>query len=633
MKKFETLTRNRYLLVYDILIAVLAYAFTALFFYPLSGLSAPDYGVHPLDAAYFVCCLCVYLCFICVLKNHCVIWPHAGSKNYSRLFFSVSGTLIVNFLISYLFPIEPHFAFLFNFLIIIWSAGSRMAVRGIYQMIKIKNHKFSSSRTIQVLIIGAGTSGSMLLRALTTSASPNVYYNVVGFIDKDPHKIGSYVEDTRVLGDASSIVSLCAKYEIDEIYIALPSADLPARMQIFTICSQTGCKLKIIDRLENSLATGNKIITRNVDIEALLQRSPVHLDNSSIESDIKDQVVLVTGGGGSIGSELCRQIARFSPRKLLVLDVYENGAYDLQMELKRQYPQLHLDVIIGSIRDEGRIMHLFERYRPHIVFHAAAHKHVPLMEDSPAEAIKNNIFGTYNVVRCADKYHVSKFVFISTDKAVNPTNVMGATKRMCEMIIQAMDKASATKFMAVRFGNVLGSNGSVIPLFKRQIAHGGPVTVTHREITRFFMTIPEAAQLVIQAATSAGGGEIFILDMGAPVRIYDLAENLIRLSGYRPGIDIPIEITGLRPGEKLYEELLMDEEGLTNTQHEKIFIGRPSDITMTDIEEKLQILKKALPSDDTVTIQNALKAVVPTYLPPPNKSHTLSSCTNKKSMV
>ncbi len=615
MKNFEALTRNRCLLVYDVIFSLLAYIFAAFFLSPLPVFRNAILLPRTSDVAYFICCICVYFCFMFVFNNHCVMWFLAGTKSYSNLFLAMCCVLVTNVLISYLFPIGHHFAFLYNLLFILWSISSRMAVRGFYKLLKMKNHKIASTHTINVLIVGAGASAALLLRDLSANSSSKVYYNVIGFIDSDPHKIGSYVENIRVRGDDSSIIPLCAKYDVDEIYIAIPSSDIATRSRILNICNQTGCKLKMMDHLENSLHEGKKIFTRNVNIDDLLQRPPVHLDNSIIESDIKNQVVLVTGGGGSIGSELCRQIARFSPLKLIIFDIYENGAYDLQMELNERFPDLSVEVIIGSVRDADRLAQVFESYRPHIVFHAAAHKHVPLMEVSPAEAIKNNIFGTYNVAQCADRYHVEKFIFISTDKAVNPTNVMGATKRMCEMIIQAMDKQSHTKFMAVRFGNVLGSNGSVIPLFKRQIAHGGPLTVTHKDITRFFMTIPEAAQLVIQAAASAGGGEIFILDMGSPVRIYDLAENLIRLSGYRPNVDIPIQVVGLRPGEKLYEELLMNEEGLTHTQHEKIFIGKPSDITMADVNNKLQILKEALPSNDVATIQNALKATIPTYHP------------------
>ena len=358
----------------------------------------------------------------------------------------------------------------------------------------------------------------------------------------------------------------------------------------------------------------NKI--RDVDVEDLLGRESIKLDHEGIADYLEGKVVLVTGGGGSIGSELCRQIAKFEPKKLVIFDIYENNAYEIQNELKRNYPKLDLITLIGSVRDKGRLKEVYSNYNPQVVFHAAAHKHVPLMEDSPAEAIKNNVVGTFNVAKLASEHNVERFVLISTDKAVNPTNVMGATKRMCEMVIQSIDKISKTEFVAVRFGNVLGSNGSVVPLFKKQIASGGPVTLTHKDITRYFMTIPEAAQLVLQAGAYAEGGEIFVLDMGEPVKIYELAENLIKLSGFEPHKDIKIEVTGLRPGEKLYEELLMNEEGLKETKHQKIFIGRPGEFEFNDIERKIdELLNFAINGNEEV-LREKLKEYVPTYKEP-----------------
>lgn len=357
---------------------------------------------------------------------------------------------------------------------------------------------------------------------------------------------------------------------------------------------------------------------RDVEIEDILGRDPVKLDNENIENLIKDKVILVTGAGGSIGSELCRQITKYKPQKLVMLDIYENNLYDIEQELKYKFPKIEIDAIIASVRDKKRLRQIFEKYKPYLVFHAAAHKHVPLMENSPLEAIKNNIFGTYNVTNACDEFGVKRFILISTDKAVNPTNIMGATKRMCEMIVQAKNKVSKTEFAAVRFGNVLGSNGSVVPLFKKQITEGGPVTVTHKDITRFFMTIPEAVELVLQAMTYANGGEIFVLDMGEPVKIYDLAVSLIKLSGYIPNEDIEIKITGLRPGEKLYEELLMGEEGLEKTAHNKIFVAEPLDITMQEVQEKLNSLNKLLEKDDTDNkeIKETFKQIVPTFKEP-----------------
>ena len=358
----------------------------------------------------------------------------------------------------------------------------------------------------------------------------------------------------------------------------------------------------------------NKI--RDVDVEDLLGRESIKLDYKGISDYLEGKVVLVTGGGGSIGSELCRQIAKFDPQKLIIFDIYENNAYEIQNELKRNYPKLDLITLIGSVRDKARLKKVYTNYNPQVVFHAAAHKHVPLMEDSPSEAIKNNVVGTFNVAKLASEHNVERFVLISTDKAVNPTNVMGATKRLCEMIIQSMNNISKTEFVAVRFGNVLGSNGSVVPLFKKQIASGGPVTLTHKDITRYFMTIPEAAQLVLQAGAYAEGGEIFVLDMGEPVKIYELAENLIKLSGFEPHKDIKIEVTGLRPGEKLYEELLMNEEGLTETKHQKIFIGRPGEFEFNDIERKIdELLNFAINGNEEV-LREKLKEYVPTYKEP-----------------
>ena len=397
------------------------------------------------------------------------------------------------------------------------------------------------------------------------------------------------------------------------------------KQRIYSVCADTGLEVKTLPSIDeivdNNIGQENVFNhIRNVKIEDLLERKPVVLNNEQLESEIKGKVVLVTGGGGSIGSELCRQIARHNPSKLIILDIYENNAYDLQMELERIYPDLELRVVIASVRDRERLEQVFEKYRPSTVFHAAAHKHVPLMEYNPGESIKNNVFGTYNTAVTADKYGADKFVLISTDKAVNPTNIMGATKRICEMIVQSMEQISKTTFVAVRFGNVLGSNGSVIPLFKKQIENREALTVTHKDITRFFMTIPEAAQLVLQAACYAKGGEIFVLDMGKPVRIYDLALNMIRLSGLKPYEDIDIKITGLRPGEKLYEELMMNEEGLKSTENSKIFIGKPIFTNMETLKISLDKLEKAMISSDKEFIKSVVKDVVPTYIPNPGET-------------
>lgn len=485
----------------------------------------------------------------------------------------------------------------------------RVACRVFAQLMSTDYQAGASKR---VLIIGAGSAGSMVIHELANS-NPN-RYEIVGLIDDDKSKIHCRISGIKVLGDRNRIKAVCKEKKVDKIFFAIPSASGEVRKEILSICETTGCKVRILPGI-NEIITNKGMVdsSRNVEITDLLNRDPVKLNNQALGSLIQDRVVLVTGGGGSIGSELCRQIARFKPSLLLILDIYENNVYDIQNELLSLWPELNRRVIIASVRDRERIEEVFATYRPSLVFHAAAHKHVPLMESDPREAVKNNVFGTKNVAECADKYGVEKFVLISTDKAVNPTNVMGATKRICEMIVQELNKRSKTEYAAVRFGNVLGSNGSVIPLFKRQIAAGGPVTVTHKEITRFFMTIPEAAQLVLQAATYAAGGEIFVLDMGKPVKIYELAENLIKLSGFKPGKDIEIEVTGLRPGEKLYEELLMEAEGLTATQNAKIFITEPLDGDLENIAQGLQTLAEVIQGTDDEAVKESIAQIVTTY--------------------
>lgn len=468
----------------------------------------------------------------------------------------------------------------------------------------------------RALIVGGGSAGDMILREILNSKYSR--FNPVAIVDDDKMKVGRSILGVKIIGTTDDVEKITKEKDIDSIIIAMPSVDNEVKARIIEKCKKTGCKLKIIPGLYqilNSTTTMQDKI-RDVEVEDLLGRESIKLDNEGIEDYIKGKTVLVTGGGGSIGSELCRQIAKFSPKMLIILDIYENNAYDIQNELKNDYKDLNLKVLIGSVRDKRRIDGVFNLYRPNIVFHAAAHKHVPLMEESPSEAIKNNVFGTFNVAEAADRYKVKRFVMISTDKAVNPTNIMGATKRCCEMIVQAFNERSDTEFVAVRFGNVLGSNGSVIPLFKKQIKNGGPVTVTHKDITRFFMLIPEAAQLVLQAGAYARGGEVFVLDMGKPVKIYDLAEDLIRLSGLEPGNDIAIKVTGLRPGEKLYEELLMSEEGLKDTGHKKIFVGKPTFKDMEGLVEDLTSLKFIIEKGDKQAITDKLKEIVPTFKDP-----------------
>ena len=468
----------------------------------------------------------------------------------------------------------------------------------------------------KVLIIGAGNAAHEIIKTIHSTIAES--YNIVGIIDDNKRRLGYTVAGVKIIGNRNDIVEICKENGVDLIFFSIARIDNENKKQILNICQQTNAKVRILPGMKEIIKDKNLLDSlRDVEIEDLLGRDPIKLDNNNIENLIKNKTVLVTGGGGSIGSELCRQIMKHKPERLVMLDIYENSLYDIELELKAKYPKIKIDAVIASVRDKKRLEEIFEKYHPYLVFHAAAHKHVPLMENSPLEAIKNNIFGTYNVVNTCDKFGVKRFVLISTDKAVNPTNIMGATKRMCEMIVQAKDKVSKTEFVAVRFGNVLGSNGSVVPLFKKQILAGGPVTVTHKEITRFFMTIPEAVELVLQAITYAKGGEIFVLDMGEPVKIYDLAVSLIRLSGLVPNEDIKIEITGLRPGEKLYEELLMNEEGLQKTEHNKIFIAEPSDITVDEIEEKLKKFDSLIKENKQLEdIKKTLKETVPTYCEP-----------------
>ena len=482
---------------------------------------------------------------------------------------------------------------------------------------KNKKNDQVDNKPQNLLIIGAGMGAREIIIAIKNSMKDK--YNIVGIVDDNTNKLNKSILGVKVLGTRYDIPDIVKEKNVNIIFLAINRLTQMSRKKIIEICQTTGVKTRVLPSTEDLIEKqGIMNSLRDVEIEDLLGRDAIKLDNKNISTLIKEKTVLVTGGGGSIGSELCRQIIKYNPERLLILDIYENNLYDIELELKANYPKAKIEAIVGSVRDKKRLEDVFETFKPQLVFHAAAHKHVPLMENNPLEAIKNNVFGTYNVVNCADKYNVERFVLISTDKAVNPTNVMGASKRVCEMIVQAKNKVSETEYVAVRFGNVLGSNGSVIPLFKKQIAAGGPVTVTHKEITRFFMTIPEAVGLILQAVTYAKGGEIFVLDMGEPVKIYDLAVSLIKLSGYEPEVDIPIQFTGLRPGEKLYEELLMAEEGLTATKHDKIFVSEPMHMEMKELEEKLEILNKLEYVDNysKEKVRDTMKQVVPTYKEP-----------------
>lgn len=486
-----------------------------------------------------------------------------------------------------------------------------------YRILRLINNKrmnlLGKEHCVNVMIIGAGAGGDMILKEIENSRYLSMRAKCI--IDDQPGCHGKLMRGVPIVGGRESILDAVGRYSIDEIIFAIPSASVKTRKEILDICKESGCKLRTIPGTYQ-LINGDVSVSslKEVEIEDLLGREPIRINTEEVLGHVGGKVVLVTGGGGSIGSELCRQLAAHHPKQLIILDIYENNAYDIQQELIRKYPELDLVVLIASVRNKERIDSIFETYRPNIVYHAAAHKHVPLMEDSPHEAIKNNVFGTYKVAQAADRYGVDKFVLISTDKAVNPTNIMGASKRLCEMLIQSMNRNSRTNYVAVRFGNVLGSNGSVIPLFKKQIAEGGPVTVTHPDIIRYFMTIPEAVSLVLQAGAYAKGGEIFVLDMGEPVKILDLATNLIKLSGYRVGEDIQIVFTGLRPGEKMYEELLMNEEGLKETANKMIFIGKPIEFDEEVFRSQLVELEREA-MDETSDIRAAVEKIVTTYHP------------------
>lgn len=543
-------------------------------------------------------------------KLYSSLWEFASVDELLHILLAAMAVAVLQFaaIVLNLVDLPLSFPMLNAMFLAVLTVLFRFSYRMARSIARRRSRRGVQART---MLIGAGSAGMQTLREFETSE--NSKNHVVCIIDDDPQKTGRYLNNVKIVGTRRDIAKAAQDYRVEEIVFAIPAAPTQQRKQILKLCQETGCKLKIlpgISQLANGEVKVQKI--RDVDVLDLLGRDSVQVDLSQIAEYLSGKTVLVTGGGGSIGSELCRQIAGHRPKRLVIFDIYENNAYDIQQELRRTHPGLELITLIGSVRDTERVNMLFETYRPEIVFHAAAHKHVPLMEDSPNEAIKNNVFGTYHVARAADRYGTKTFVLISTDKAVNPTNVMGASKRICEMIVQTMANRSATKFVAVRFGNVLGSNGSVIPLFKRQIAEGGPVTVTHPDIIRYFMTIPEAVQLVLQAGAYANRGEIFVLDMGEPVRIDDLARNLIRLSGFTPDEDIEIRYTGLRPGEKLFEEMLMDEEGLRETANKLIHIGQPIRISEERFLEQLAQLETAC-EQNSPQIRALIARIVPTY--------------------
>ncbi len=576
-----------------------------------SGITAdyPQGYVATLQEMFILNTLITLIVFA-LFRLYTSLWRYAGLGEVLNIALACGISAVIHFLTIFgTYRKLPRSYFVIYVLLLFITT---LAVRFSYRIIRmLYNENVHGVGMRNTMVIGAGESGKMVITEL--KMSKKLDSNICCIIDDNKAKQNTFISGVKVIGGRERIIDATKYYAINEIIVAMPSASKKEVKEILEICQQTGAELKILPgvyQFVNGEAAVEKL--RPVQIEDLLGREPVKTNLDSIAGYVKNKVVLVTGGGGSIGSELCRQIAANKPKTLVIFDIYENNAYDIQQELKGRYPHLHLEVLIGSVRNTNRVDHVFEQYRPDIVYHAAAHKHVPLMEDSPNEAIKNNVFGTYKTALAADRYGVKKFVLISTDKAVNPTNIMGASKRICEMIVQGLNRQSSTEFVAVRFGNVLGSNGSVIPLFKRQIEEGGPVTVTDKRIIRYFMTIPEAVSLVLQAGAYAKGGEIFVLDMGEPVKIDDLARNLIKLSGYVPDEDIKIEYTGLRAGEKLYEEILMDEEGLTSTDNDLIHIGRPIEFDENKFFEQLDELYQEAYSE-VPNMKEIIAEMVPTY--------------------
>ena len=605
------------LILADILIVLISYFMALLLRFDFVFSSIPEeYLMGYLWSMPFWIISTIVIFYICRLYHS--IWRLASVAELQMILIAYS-ILAVVYSLGMLFmqmhmPRSYYFiGFLLNFLM---TTGLRFSYRLMRFWVNSRNTNADAGGEMHakdhVMVIGAGAAGQALIKEIINSKKLNT--QVVCIIDDNPTKHGRVLEGITIVGDRYSIPEMAKKYKVDRIIYAIPEAAADDRKAILNICKDTGCRLQTVPGVYQ-LVNGEVSVSRlrNVEITDLLGRAQVQVNMDEIYSSIQGKTLLVTGGGGSIGSELCRQIAASHPKKLIIFDMYENNAYEIQQELRRKYgDSLNLEVLIGSVRNTNRIRSIMQKYKPDVVFHAAAHKPVPLMEDSPNEAIKNNVFGTYKTALAADKYGAEKFVLISTDKAVNPTNIMGASKRVCEMIIQELNKRSATDFVAVRFGNVLGSNGSVIPLFKKQIENGGPVTVTDKRIIRYFMTIPEAVSLVIQAGALAKGGEIFVLDMGDPVKIDDLARNLIRLSGYVPDKDIKIEYTGLRPGEKLFEEMLMDEEGMKETEHSLIHIGKPLEFDGEKFLEALNPLYDEAYSE-TDNMKELIAELVPTY--------------------
>ena len=609
----EKLVRVLCLVTADAVIVNLAAVVTLLIRFSIDGMTVWNSAFEwylKLYLGYAVINTVVTIVMFALFNLYNSLWEFAGYNELVRIGCASVASALVNFVLMMVIE-DSRMPLSFPIVYSMLLAAGTGTLRLIYRALRRKRADRSTAEKKRTMLIGGGQAGAMVLREFRYSAhSEN---KVVCVIDDDRSKWGNFIQGVKIVGGKESIVSAAEKYNVEEIILAIPSASRRQKLDILEICHATGCKLRTLPGLYQ-LANGEVSIQkiREVDIEDLLGRDIVKIDLNEVAGYIEDKVVLVTGGGGSIGSELCRQAATQKPKTLIIFDIYENNAYELQMELRRQHPELNLVVLIGSVRDKGRVDYVFDKYRPDIVCHAAAHKHVPLMEDSPLEAIKNNVFGTYNVAEAADRYGARRMILVSTDKAVNPTNVMGASKRICEMVVQMWNGRSKTEYVAVRFGNVLGSAGSVIPLFRRQIKEGGPVTVTDKNVIRYFMTIPEAVQLIFQAGAYAKGGEIFVLDMGEPVRIDDLARNMIRLSGLEPDLDIPIVYTGLRPGEKLYEELLLSGEGMQKTANDLIYIGGEAPFDESLLSEKLTELSE-LHEGEEMLLRTKISELVPTY--------------------
>jgi len=605
--------RRTCLIIYDVISVILASYVALLMRYNFDLSQIPEHFLNPVSR-FLPINIIITLLVLYLFRMYSSLWAFAGETELQNLVMASVVSSIAQAVGIQFFKVPGEQAvpssyyFLYVFLLISFIFGSRFSYRFFRSL---KHRQQNKNNSISVMVIGAGEAANLIIKEIVNSNFSTMVIRCI--IDDDKGKWGRFIQGIKVAGGRERIVECADIYDIDEIIIAMPSISRVEMSAILDICKETSCKLRSLPgmyQLVNGEVSVSKL--RDVEVEDLLGREPIEVDLDSILGYVKGKKVLVTGGGGSIGSELCRQIASHHPAQLIILDIYENSVYDVQQELLTRYPDLSLTVLIASVRNTNRMNWIFEHYKPDIVYHAAAHKHVPLMEGSPNEAVKNNVFGTWKTAQAAAMNDVKRFVMISTDKAVNPTNIMGASKRICEMIIQTFNKHYDTEFVAVRFGNVLGSNGSVIPLFKKQIMAGGPVTVTHPDIIRYFMTIPEAVSLVLQAGAYAKGGEIFVLDMGKPVKILDLAKNLIRLSGYRVDEDIKIEFTGLRPGEKLYEELMMAEEGMTGTKNKLIYIGKPIEINEMKFFVQLKNLKEASTNENS-DIRPLIKEIVPTY--------------------